>query len=199
MRVNIMGVQYIPDQHLTAEYREVKMGPPLLSRILNSKYGLDKSRISKEYKLGPGHSYFFLDKNWYLKRRLDQIVCEMKERGIRTDNVNLVTDLKKIDGRVFKSEYWKDYEPDEKAIQVNLDRINQRISEKSPGWYRFWGRPIKNMLELMKARKDNSFIECKCCRAINIENTICWKCDTDLSSTMPSSFFGLNNIIKIIS
>lgn len=36
------------------------MGPKALSKSLNSKKGVDKNRISLEYTLNTGHTYFFM-------------------------------------------------------------------------------------------------------------------------------------------
>lgn len=181
MRANVLEVEYLPDQHLVAEYREVKMGPPLLSRVLNSKRGLDKNKIPKLYKLGKGHSYFLLDKNLYLEKRLKAIVSEMKKRNIKTDSIKFIKDKDKLNPLVFNAEFWKDYVPTVEAKALNLERINEKFKLKKDGWYRFYGRPVKNMIELVKTRKDNKLIECSDCKAINIINSKCWKCDTDIS------------------
>ena len=50
MRVNVIHPKYLADQHLVAEYREIKMGPKALSKSLYSKNGVNKNRISKRKK-----------------------------------------------------------------------------------------------------------------------------------------------------
>lgn len=45
MRVNVLHPMFLSDQHLVAEYREVKMGPKALSRSLGSLKGVDKKRL----------------------------------------------------------------------------------------------------------------------------------------------------------
>ena len=47
MRVNVIHPIFLSDQHLVAEYREVKMGPKALSRSLGSIRGVDKKKISQ--------------------------------------------------------------------------------------------------------------------------------------------------------
>ena len=44
-RIDIISVQQLFDQHLIAEYREILMIPSALKRTLNSKKGLDQSKI----------------------------------------------------------------------------------------------------------------------------------------------------------
>lgn len=189
MRVNVLDVKYLSDQHLVAEYREVKMGPPLLSRILKSKKGLDKSKIPNHYKLGKGHSYFFLDKNLFLKKRLVEITKEMKRRGIKTESTKFIKDKNKLDKGVFIKEYWKDYIPDNTALKINLDRIEERISSKKPGWYKFWKKPIRCADDTLLTRTANKYIECNNCNAINITQHKCWKCKNDLKNIKYSSYF----------
>lgn len=58
MRINCVPVQELHQKHLLAEYREIKMLPKSLVRTLNSKSGLDKSKISRHYTLNTGHGYF---------------------------------------------------------------------------------------------------------------------------------------------
>lgn len=45
MRVNVIHPKYLADQHLVAEYREIKMGPKALSKSLYSKNGVDKKIV----------------------------------------------------------------------------------------------------------------------------------------------------------
>ena len=84
-RINIIPVDQLYDQHLIAEYREITMVPAALKRTLNSKNGLDLSKIPNQYTLNKGHVYFFYNKGKYLDIRYNQIVKEMKNRGFTPD------------------------------------------------------------------------------------------------------------------
>ena len=67
-RINIIPASELHDQHLIAEYREITMVPAALRRTLNSKKGLDESKIPSTYTLNKGHVYFFtIKENIYLK------------------------------------------------------------------------------------------------------------------------------------
>lgn len=120
----------LTDQHLVAEYREMLMVPSALKRSINSKNGLDKSRIGSKYTLNTGHVYFFFDKGKYLKERYDSLVNEMKLRGMNPDP-----------SRIFPTEVFEqndlygDWEPSIEEININLKRIEERINQK-PDWYR---------------------------------------------------------------
>lgn len=174
MRVNVLHPIYLTDQHLVAEYREVKMGPKALSRSLGSLKGVDKKRISPLYTLNTGHTYFFYDKNAFLERRLGQIVEEMKNRGFQTNHIELIDDSYDYNMRVWDDEWWNDWQPTEEALAINMERIVYRLSTKE-GWYKFWGRPVCTMDDLISTRVKNSFIECPNCKAI-VEDSICWNC-----------------------
>lgn len=178
MRVNVLHPSYLTDQHLVAEYREVKMGPKALSRSLGSLKGVDKKRISPSYTLNTGHTYFFYDKNGFLERRLSQLIEEMQKRGFQTNHTELIDDSYDYNGGVWDDEWWNDWEPTEEALHINLERIIYRLSTKE-GWYKFWGRPVCTMDDLVSTRVKNKFYECPNCRAIStIEDYcgICWNC-----------------------
>lgn len=174
MRVNVLHPIYLTDQHLVAEYREVKMGPKALSRSLGSLKGVDKKRISPLYTLNTGHTYFFYDKNAFLERRLGQIVEEMKNRVFQTNHIELIDDSYDYNMGVWDDEWWNDWQPTEEALAINMERIVYRLSTKE-GWYKFWGRPVCTMDDLISTRVKNSFIECPNCKAI-VEDSICWNC-----------------------
>lgn len=129
-RINLLQPTELTDQHLVAEYREMLMVPSALKRTLNSKAGLDKSRINNKYTLNTGHVYFFFDKGKYLKERYDSLVNEMKLRGMNPDP-----------DRIFPTEVFEDnnlygdWKPSVDEIKINLERIEERINQK-PDWYR---------------------------------------------------------------
>lgn len=180
MRVNVIHPMFLSDQHLVAEYREVKMGPKALSKSLFSLKGIDKKRISPKYILNTGHTYFFYDKNGFLERRLEQLCTEMKKRGIQCNHEELIDDKYDYHKDTFNDEWWGDWKPDTDAVNVNMERINQRFSIKPDGWYRFWKRPVLDMQDIIHTRAQNSFWECPSCGAIHVApegvNWVCWKC-----------------------
>ena len=69
----------------------------------------------------------------YLHKRYDELVSEMKRRGMKPDP-----------DRVFKREQWPDelyldWEPTEAEQLIVRQRIQERIDEK-PDWYRWTKR-----------------------------------------------------------
>ena len=194
MRVNVVHPMFLSDQHLVAEYREVKMGPKALSRSLGSEKGVDLKRISPVYTLNTGHTYFFYDKNGFLEKRLAQLVKEMQSRGIATNHTELIDDKYDYHPDVFDDKWWGDYQPTVEALNINMERINQRFSIKLDGWYRFWGRPAMDMNDIISTRAQNSFWECSNCKAIHPtpegDSWVCWNCCKKIPKDTPKiSYF----------
>jgi len=127
-RINIVNPDELTDQHLIAEYREIFMVGSALQRSLKSK-SWDPNAIPKRYKLNTGHVKFFYDKGKYLSKRYDQLVDEMKSRGMKPDPK-----------RIFKreqwpDELWNDWMPRIEDYKIIRQRIAEKIAMK-PNWYR---------------------------------------------------------------
>ena len=129
-RINIIPPKELYDQHLIAEYREITMVPAALSRTLNSKAGLIRSKIPKNYTLNKGHVYFFYNKGKYLDNRYNELIVEMKNGGFIPDENRLFPKQIFIDNNLYY-----DWEPSDIDMQVIRLRIKQKIKQK-PDWYR---------------------------------------------------------------
>lgn len=138
-RINLVDPSELMDQHLFAEFREIKMISPALLRslkanLVNGDYRLAvkkvKAKIPKDFTLNSGHVMFFYDKGLYLTQRYKQICAELVARGYQFDKT------KSIDPHgLFVGVFNKDYVPTPEALAIVRDRINYRISQK-PNWYR---------------------------------------------------------------
>lgn len=130
-RINIVPTKELADQHLVAEYRELFMVGSALARTLKSP-NRDKSlsSIPEKFTLNTGHVKFFYNKGKYLHKRYDELVEEMKRRGMNPDPE-----------RVFKRDQWpdelyQDWQPDDQELAIVRQRIQERIDAK-PDWYRW--------------------------------------------------------------
>lgn len=114
-RVNLIHPEQLCDQHLLAEHREIKRIPNCIY-----KYAHD---IPESYRLGPGHVKFFLDKQLFLYKRYKDIYTECLKRGFKVNwlwpSFQLPQDL------------WNDHKPTPEAIQLNLDRIIERLPKNA--------------------------------------------------------------------
>lgn len=132
-RINLVDPQELTDNHLIAEYREIRLLCSNLIRMLNGKKGITQDRIPKSFTLNRGHVLFFADKGKYLHKRYDWLMREMKRRGM-TPQLEFPVD-------VWPSHLYNDWEPSEQDKQIVRERIKQRINEK-PHWYRYYGKQL---------------------------------------------------------
>lgn len=127
-RVNIVPPQDLTNQHLMAEFREIRHVGPSLSRSLKSK-NFNINKIPKKYTLNKGHVTFFYNKGLFLYRRFNELKCELIYRGF---NINKNTVFEK---QQFPIGFLNDWIPSKSEIEINLERINLRIKEK-PNFYK---------------------------------------------------------------
>lgn len=136
-RLNLVLVQELMDQHLFAEWREIKMVPKSLKRSLSARGVQGVLRmIPQHYTLNTGHVSFFYDKGEYLRKRYALLTEELKRRGVNFDRTSLLDPDRVYDtlGPAFQS----DYVPTARALIIIRERIAQRIAER-PNWYRYFG------------------------------------------------------------
>nr|AAD33369.1 pyrimidine dimer-specific glycosylase [Chlorella virus] len=131
-RVNLVPVQELADQHLMAEFRELKMIPKALARSLRTQTS-EKilKKIPSKFTLNTGHVLFFYDKGKYLQQRYDEIVVELVDRGYKIN-----VDAKLDPDNVMMGEWYNDYTPTEDAFNIIRARIAEKIAMK-PSFYRF--------------------------------------------------------------
>ena len=122
------------DQHLIAEYRETRLLTQNLRRSFQSKNGLDKTKIPKQFTLNAGHILFFKDKGEYIRKRYDQLQTEMRKRGFTPT-------FPEIDTAVWPHGFKNDWVPTERDMAIVRERIALRISQR-PGWYRYYGKSL---------------------------------------------------------
>lgn len=130
-RINLVEPEELMDQHLLAEYREIRLLCANLQRTLNSKHGFQEKKVPKQFTLNAGHVYFFYNKGQYIHRRYQALQEEMRKRGISAD---LEFPLEKWPRKLYN-----DWSPSESDKNIVRERIALRISQK-PGWYRYYGK-----------------------------------------------------------
>jgi deoxyribonuclease (pyrimidine dimer) len=82
-RINLIPPEELTDQHLFAEFREIKMIPKSLVRSLKAR-GLSGvlKIIPDSFTLNKGHMCFFYDKGKYLHNRYISIKDELRNRNV---------------------------------------------------------------------------------------------------------------------
>lgn len=134
-RINLIDPSLLTDQHLFAEFREIKMVPKSLARSLRTKSINEIYRsIPAQFTLNAGHVKFFFDKGSYLRDRYEQIKSELRRRNVNFDEASVFDP----DGVMLVDPWNGWYNPSYRDIEVIQARIKERIMEK-PTWYRFRG------------------------------------------------------------
>jgi deoxyribonuclease (pyrimidine dimer) len=138
-RVNLVPVGELADQHLFAEWREVKMVPRSLARSLGSRpEALVLARVPAQFTLNAGHVMFFYDKYEFLRRRYDELTAELLARGVQFRGDHALDATGVWSG--LPPDFHRDYVPTQAALAISRERIEQRIAIQ-PNWYRWRGLP----------------------------------------------------------
>lgn len=162
-RINLVPVKELTDQHLFAEFREIKMVPKSLGRSIKAATARVRvdvlketrtdlplhlptagkedllRRIPKEFTLGKGHISFFYDKGAYLHERYWKLKAELRVRGVRFNEQSVFDP----DGVMECNEFWNNWTPTPEALLIIRTRIAEKIAMK-PSWYRYEGKPLEN-------------------------------------------------------
>lgn len=133
-RINLVDPSELADQHLFAEFREIKMVPKALSRSLKARglHGVLKV-IPPNFTLSTGHVMFFYNKGLYLRKRYTQLQLELYKRGIDF-NAQSALDPDRV--WYARDALNLDYVPTPEALAIIRNRIAEKIAMK-PTWYRW--------------------------------------------------------------
>ena len=138
-RINLIKPQYLLDQHLMAEYRELPMVNASLRRSLDSP-NWPTIKLPKQYTLNTGHVKFFYNKRVFLQERWHLLIAELLRRSFV-----IIPDQRNVDFSIFDevpidavADAWK---PTNKDIKININRILLRVKEK-PNWYKYKSKSI---------------------------------------------------------
>jgi deoxyribonuclease (pyrimidine dimer) len=128
------------DQHLFAEWREIKMIPKSLARSLTARGEAGVLlMVPPTFRLNTGHVSFY-DKGAYLRRRYKELTDEVLDRGVHSIDRAAELDSDRIFFTLPRA-FHKEYDPTEEARAEVRDRIALRISQR-PNWYRYKGRLV---------------------------------------------------------
>jgi len=135
-RINLVPVDTLADQHLFAEWREIKMVPAALRRSLRTRAVKSiLNGIPERYTLNKGHVTFFFNKMKFLTERYELLTAELLKRDYNIVSNHFSFFTFDIPGE-FKVVEWL---PSNSEINVNIARIVLRLNER-PTWYRHYGK-----------------------------------------------------------
>jgi len=125
-RINVVPVEELTTKHLVAEYRENPRVFALAHKAyMNKTKWYNKQPMS--YSLGTGHVLFFYNRLKYISTRQKQLVAEMIKRGY---NPQFTECLEQQWRDKFPANYWNNYVPTEQALQINRERIKERLEKQ---------------------------------------------------------------------
>ena len=137
-RINLVNPRELTDQHLFAEFREIKMIPKSLARSIRARGVTGALKIvGADFTLNKGHVSFFYNKGAYLYERYALLKFELRMRGV---NYNTDSEFDP-DGVMIREEFWNNWEPKAKDFELIRERIAEKIAMK-PQWYRYMGVPL---------------------------------------------------------
>lgn len=149
-RINLIDPVDLTDNHLIAEYREIRLLTSHLVRSLQSSRGVVKSTLPNQFTLNSGHVRFFYDKGKYLHHRYDSLKKEMIARGFSPEN--------EFEREKWPDRLYGDWTPTERDKNIVRERIILRINQK-PHLYRYQGKYIQGS-DFVK-NKYQAFLEVK--------------------------------------
>lgn len=120
-RINCIAPSRLSRAHLVAEYRELPRIFALARAAIARGEDVDDNRNPREYTLGRGHVRFFHVRLGFLAKRQATLINEMIARGYAPtfrETAHLLDGIPPS-----RCGYW---EPDERAIALNLSRIAER-------------------------------------------------------------------------
>lgn len=122
-RVNCIPPEELTRLHLIAEYRELPRIFGLVKRAHERGELPTDRRNPTSYTLGSGHCRFFYPRCAWLAERYRLLVAEMTRRGYRPQFQSIAPEAAAI-----PPEWWGSWEPDEKAMLINRERIAERLA-----------------------------------------------------------------------
>jgi deoxyribonuclease (pyrimidine dimer) len=131
-RINILRPEYLADQHLLAEYRELPRVFDLALRWLE-RTGGDTARLPGTYRLGKGHVMFFYDKMDWCVARQRALIEECLRRGFDIAHTEVPEDL--------PEDLCSGWNPTSDDTSINLSRLCAKQAAR-PLFYRMRGKPL---------------------------------------------------------
>lgn len=130
-RINLIPPADLTDQHLMAEYRELPRIFPLARAAIAKGIVIGPAR----YTMGEGHIKFFYSRTDFLSARQGEIIQELLKRGYDIQHRTPPAPLDECG-----VSRWT---PNQQDVEVNLQRLRERLREKPRGFYTKNKEPVE--------------------------------------------------------
>lgn len=136
-RVNLVPVDELTDQHLFAEYRELPRILTNVRQLIDKGKSVDDINIPNVFTFGKGHMTFFYNKLVFLKRRHEELITELFDRGVYHLSIYDSINISEI-----PEEWCEDYEPEVRDIRLSRERLLDKIWLRTD-FYRYRGISLR--------------------------------------------------------
>jgi deoxyribonuclease (pyrimidine dimer) len=127
-RINLVNPNILTSRHLVAEYKELTQIIYPMTRTA-IKGNLESVKIPEKFCLNGGHVKFFYDKAYYLEKRYIALNEECKRRNVKINDELFGQHLARFK-REFPVIWYKDWNPDQEAYDLIIERITERLLQK---------------------------------------------------------------------
>lgn len=139
-RINLIPVEELTDQHLFTEWRELPRIFTNVRKAIKAGKTPHNFKIPTKFVLGTGHMTFFYNKLLFLRKRHDEIIDEICNRGSHE-----LSTYESISLEGYPSVWLKDYVPNTDEIELSRSRIKEKLDmKKDIKFYTFWGKYIND-------------------------------------------------------
>lgn len=125
-RINVVSPSELTNRHLMGEIHEITRVYGLVRKAQDrkiNKYNFkDKIKQPSAYTMGTGHVYFMYDKLGFITERYYALNQEALKRNFKVNPIDRHT---LTDG--IQSWWFGDYVPTQEAIEINRNRIEERL------------------------------------------------------------------------
>lgn len=125
-RINVVSPSELTNKHLMGEIHEITRVYGLVRKAQDrkiNKYNFkDKIKQPPAYTMGAGHVYFMYDKLGFITERYYALNQEALKRNFKVNPIDRHT---LTDG--IQSWWFGDYVPTQEAIEINRNRIEERL------------------------------------------------------------------------
>lgn len=125
-RINVVSPSELTNRHLMGEIHEITRVYGLVRKAQDrkiNKYNFkDNIKQPSSYTMGTGHVYFMYDKLGFVTERYYALNQEALKRNFKVNPIDRHT---LTDG--IQSWWFGDYVPTQEAIEINRNRIEERL------------------------------------------------------------------------
>jgi len=155
MTVSLVEPDRMSDVQIIKEYKAILKSLKLIKSDIKNKYDFSKSvNFPKQYVIFGMNSIFFYDKIKYLYKRINKVIAEIFERGLKYKKLVTPYKFKKVK-KLFPECLWNDFRPSESDMEIS--ELHVIINAKMKNKIKWYGQEVdhEQFEELVKHGYDD--------------------------------------------